>query len=129
LCKFLRGVFADIYRESADLLARVTGWEVTAEELRTTARRIVTTKKLYNIREGWTPEEDTLPPRFLSQALPSGVAAGASLPQQRLQDMIQAYYAERGWDAQGYVPTSLVQHFGLHDVLNLRDENGTRSVS
>src|SRR5437588_1180190 len=47
LCKFLRGVFADLYVESADLLSRVTGWDVTAEELRTTARRIVTAKKLY----------------------------------------------------------------------------------
>ena len=56
LCKFLRGVFADLFAEGADLLARVTGWDVTAEELRTTARRIVTAKKLFNLREGWTPD-------------------------------------------------------------------------
>ena len=36
LCKFLRGVFADLFAESADLLGRVTGWDVTADELRTT---------------------------------------------------------------------------------------------
>src|SRR5262249_47820744 len=53
LCKFLRGVFADLFAESADLLRAVTGWDVTAGELRATARRIVTLKKLYNIREGW----------------------------------------------------------------------------
>src|SRR5262249_14396724 len=54
LCKFLRGVFDDLYAESADLLARVTGWDVTADELRTTAGRIVTAQKLYNGRERWT---------------------------------------------------------------------------
>src|SRR5262249_36858994 len=58
LCKFLRGIFDDLYAEGAELLAAVTGWDVTAQELRTTGRRIVTAKKLYNIREGWTPAED-----------------------------------------------------------------------
>src|SRR5205807_1513779 len=54
LCKFLRGVFADFEAEAADLLRAVTGWDVTADELRTAARRVITSKKLYNIREGWT---------------------------------------------------------------------------
>src|SRR4051812_17716216 len=60
LCKFLRGVFADFYAESADMLRYVTGWDATADELRRTAQRIVAAKKLFNIRAGWTPEEDTL---------------------------------------------------------------------
>ena len=55
LCKFLRGVFQDLFAESAELLTCVTGWDVTAAELRTTAQRIVNAKKLYNVREGWTP--------------------------------------------------------------------------
>src|SRR5205085_7255981 len=78
LCKFLRGVFADLFAEGADLLARVTGWDVTADELRATARRVVTAKKLYNLREGWTPTEDTLPERFLSEPLPTAANGPAS---------------------------------------------------
>src|SRR5207249_1622670 len=101
LCKFLRGVFEDFYAESADLLRRVTGWDVTADELRTAARRIVTAKKLYNIREGWTPAEDTLPRRFLSQPLGNG--DGPCLPEERLREMIRSYYAARGWEADGRV--------------------------
>src|SRR5205807_3265158 len=72
LCKFLRGVFSDLFAESAALLSSVTGWDVTPDELRTTARRIVTAKKLFNVREGWTPAEDTLPPRLLSEGIPAG---------------------------------------------------------
>ena len=53
LCKFLRGVFTDPFGEWAALLASVTGWDVTADELRATARRIVLAKRVYNIREGW----------------------------------------------------------------------------
>src|SRR5436305_6576693 len=93
LCKFLRGVFADLFAEGADLLRRVTGWPVTADELRQTARRIVTAKKLFNVREGWTPAEDTLPRRFLSEGLAAG-RGEALLPAGRLREMIAAYYHE-----------------------------------
>jgi aldehyde:ferredoxin oxidoreductase len=116
LCKFLRGVFGDLFAEGADLLARVTGWDATARELQSVARRIVTAKKLYNIREGWTPAEDTLPRRFLSEGLPSGVSAGAVLPRERLRAMIRAYYAARGWTPEGDVPRELVEALQLTDL-------------
>lgn len=116
LCKFLRGVFSDFHAEAAELLRRVTGWDVTADELRTTAQRIVTAKKLYNLREGWSPAEDTLPRRFLSEGLPVGAADEATLPRERLQSMIAAYYADRGWDATGHVPSELIEQLQLGDL-------------
>jgi aldehyde:ferredoxin oxidoreductase len=106
LCKFLRGVFTDLYAESAELLRLVTGWDVTADELKATAKWIVTAKKWFNEREGWTPEEDTLPERFLSEGLPAGTAPGATLPRERLRAMIAAYYRERGWNEDGTVSLS-----------------------
>jgi aldehyde:ferredoxin oxidoreductase len=117
LCKFLRGVFTDLFAESADLLSRVTGWNVTAEELRTVTRRITTAKKLYNIREGWTAAEDTLPSRFLTAALPSGTSQAATLPRERLQRMIDAYYAARGWQSDGRVPQQLIDQFELAELM------------
>src|SRR6185437_11045157 len=116
LCKFLRGVFADLYAESAEMLRRVTGWDVTDEELRTVARRIVTAKKLYNQREGWNADEDTLPKRFLSEGLPVGGSVEATLPRERLSAMIAAYYVARGWDAAGRVPAAIVAELDLHDL-------------
>jgi aldehyde:ferredoxin oxidoreductase len=116
LCKFLRGVFTDLFAESAELLRHVTGWDVSADELSTTARRIVTAKKLYNIREGWTAAEDTLPRRFLSEGLPNGQAAQAVLPRERLQEMIDTYYAERGWDRDGNVPRDQIEALQLTDL-------------
>jgi aldehyde:ferredoxin oxidoreductase len=111
LCKFLRGVFTDLFAEAADLLNRVTGWDTTADELRQTAKRIVTAKKLFNVREGWTRAEDTLPARFLSEGLPEGAAPGATLPRERLQAMVRAYYRARGWSDEGQVTGA--SNFGL----------------
>jgi aldehyde:ferredoxin oxidoreductase len=108
LCKFLRGVFTDIWSESAELLTNVTGWDVTADELREVARRVITARKLFNIREGWTPAEDTLPKRFLTTALPAGSAPGAALTEERLRAMIAAYNSARGWSAEGFPSAGVV---------------------
>lgn len=102
LCKFLRGVFTDFLRESAEILRLVTGWEVTAEELRQTARRIVTAKKRFNILAGWTPAEDTLPERMLQQALPDDTRA--QLSADRLAALVRAYNLARGWSPEGWIP-------------------------
>ena len=115
LCKFLRGVFSDLFAESAVLLARVTGWDVTAKELLTVAQRIVTAKKLYNQREGWTAAEDTLPKRFLSEGLASNTAVEATLPRERLEAMILAYYIARGWKDDGRVTVDTLEMLHLQE--------------
>jgi aldehyde:ferredoxin oxidoreductase len=120
LCKFLRGVFTDLFTESAEMLRFVTGWDVTAEELRTVARRIVTAKKLYNQREGWTAAEDTLPPRFLSEGMSAGERE-TRLPRERLQAMITAYYRARGWNEEGEVPPAQIAELGLSDLAEFQD--------
>jgi len=97
LCKFLRGVFTDFYGESAGMLRAVTGWDVTADELRDTARRIVVTKRQVNLLAGWTPAEDTLPQRFLDAPLPDDPAA--TLSRERLEELVAEYHRQRGWNA------------------------------
>lgn len=100
-CKFLRGVFRDFFEETADILRRVTGWDVTAEELRQTARRIVNSRKRFNILAGWTPEEDTLPQRLLTTAISEDQQA--SLSGEQLQRLIRAYNRARGWSEDGWL--------------------------
>ena len=75
------------------MLRHVTGWEVTAEELHDTARRIVAVKREFNVRAGWTPAEDTLPQRFLDQPLPGD--ASAMLTHVRLQELVAEYHRQR----------------------------------
>jgi len=101
LCKFLRGVFDEFYGDAADILRLVTGWEIDAKELRTTAAGIVTAKKQFNILAGWTPAEDTLPERFLSTALQDD--AEARLTTERLSSLVRAYNLQRGWSEEGWI--------------------------
>ena len=94
LCKFLRRALTDFYGEAADMLHHVTGWDVTSEELRETARRIVAAKREFNVLGGWAPEEDTLPERFLTTPLPGD---SAILTRETLQALVAEYYVQRGW--------------------------------
>jgi aldehyde:ferredoxin oxidoreductase len=95
LCKFLRGVFEDFYSEAARMLQLITGWDMTADELHDAARRIVATKRQFNLLAGWTPAEDTLPDRFLDAPLPADPSA--ALSRERLQDLVAEYHRQRGW--------------------------------
>jgi aldehyde:ferredoxin oxidoreductase len=113
LCKFLRGVFTDPFGEWAELLSAVTGWDVTGAELRATARRVVMAKRVYNIREGWRPEDDWLPERLLNEpvSLPSGRVA--TLTADRLRAMIDSYYKKRDLDHEGRPDQSIVDDLRL----------------
>ena len=113
LCKFLRGVFEDRVAGMAELLRPVTGWDVTTGELLETAGRIVTAKKAYNIAQGWTPAEDTLPRRFFEEPLGDGESAGARIDPDRLAAQIEAYNLRRGWTAEGYVSGERLAELGL----------------
>lgn len=111
LCKFLRGVFTGSgdpdapWPEWARLLSLVTGWDVDAAQLRATARRIVLAKRAYNQREGWRPEDDWLPPRLLDQPLTVASGRTARLTPERLRAMVDGYWAARGLDEDGRVPS------------------------
>ena len=101
VCKFLRRCFSDFYAESAQILNTVTGWSLSGEDLRRVGERVITIKKLFNIREGWRSEDDWLPERLLTETLSDGPAQGSYLTPLELQEMIYGYYSARGWDEKG----------------------------
>ncbi|MGH7855636.1 MAG: aldehyde ferredoxin oxidoreductase family protein [Candidatus Binatia bacterium] len=113
ICKFLRKCFNDFYGEAAELLSGVTGWSCSDTELARTGARIHTLKKLFNIREGWRPEDDWLPERLLRETLPTGVARGVGLSSDELRQMIQSYYQAREWDENGFVPEDKLRQLGV----------------
>ena len=116
-CKFLRKAFDDFYGESAGIYEMVTGWPMSPEELKVAGERISNLKKLFNLREGWTRADDTLPPRTLQEALPTGVSQGVGLTRDDLDMMVQSYYRARGWTDDGLIPEAKIRELGLEDVV------------
>jgi aldehyde:ferredoxin oxidoreductase len=81
--------------------------------LREAGERITNLKKLFNLREGWQRADDTLPPRVLTEPLPTGVASGTTLSADELEAMIASYYAARGWTAEGHIPLEKLEELGI----------------
>lgn len=103
LCKFLRGVFDDRFAAMGEMLRLVTGVDHSVEDLRKAARRIVTAKKLFNIRQGWTPAEDTLPDRFMNDPLENKTTGPSVLSRSKLVTLIAQYNLARGWTEEGCI--------------------------
>lgn len=103
LCKFLRGVFEDRFAAMAEMLRLVTGIDHSVQQLRETAQRMVTARKLFNIRQGWTPEEDCLPDRFMNDSLPNESRGSVMLDRQKLRNLVTRYNLSRGWTEDGWL--------------------------
>ena len=123
-CKFLRKAFDDFWAESATSLSLITGWEVSPDELRQAGERINNLKKQFNVREGWTRKDDTLPERVLTEPLPDGAAAGVGLREEDLHMMVSAYYQARGWNSDGTIPDSKLLELEIGDFRVSREVVG-----
>ena len=94
----------------ADLLTATTGVKVDSEELLKVGERIWNLQKLYNIKRGFGRKDDTLPARLLTEPLKEGAPAGQV---SRIHEMLDEYYALRGWDAEGIPTKEKLRELGL----------------
>jgi aldehyde:ferredoxin oxidoreductase len=85
------------------IVRAVTGWDTSTVELMNMGKRALTMARVYNLREGFTAEDDWLPPRFFSPAT-SGPLSNTAVKPDKLRNAIQTYYMMMGWDHNG-VPT------------------------
>ena len=98
LCKFVRRALTDFYGDSVEMLRAITGFDFDQEGLRKAAEKIHHLKKIFNQRQGWRMEEDTLPARFFA----GGEAADAEgIDPAEFAAARKSYYDYRGWDARG----------------------------
>lgn len=106
ICLFT--TFAIGLPEIAGQYREAVGSDESDEEILLKGERIWNLEKRYNMAAGI--EADTLPPRLLREALPSGPAKGKV---SELQTMLAEYYEERGWTADGVPTPEKLQQLGL----------------
>jgi aldehyde:ferredoxin oxidoreductase len=87
----------------ADITAAVTGWDTGVMEQLRVAERVLTTARLFNIRQGLTAADDRLPQRFF-QSKTDGALANKSLNQEKMEKAKRYYYTLMGWDAITGIP-------------------------
>ncbi|MBN2223065.1 MAG: aldehyde ferredoxin oxidoreductase C-terminal domain-containing protein, partial [Deltaproteobacteria bacterium] len=84
----------------AEIVEAVTGWHTSEMELLRISERVMTVARLYNIREGFTADDDRLPDRFFHPKT-SGVLSDAALDRDEMDRAKKYYYRLMGWDEKG----------------------------
>jgi len=97
----------------ANYFQAVTGESISKNDFLTIAGRIETLIRIFNLREGFTRNDDTLPYRTLFEPLPDGPARDQFIGKENFDRMIDDYYTCRGWDSAGVPTAATLQKYGL----------------
>ncbi|MDY6964478.1 MAG: aldehyde ferredoxin oxidoreductase family protein [Halobacteriota archaeon] len=90
MCKF--SSFALSGEEYAGMLSAITGVNFTSEDLMKVGERIWNVEKIFNLKEGFSRDDDTLPDRFFGKG---------GIDKREFDRSLEEYYRFRGWDEDG----------------------------
>ena len=85
----------------ADLLNAATGSNHTGNSLLKVGAKITELARKYNLRNGRTHNDDTLPERFFQEESLSGFMKGKKIDRKVFNNLIQEYYKLRNWNVKG----------------------------
>jgi aldehyde:ferredoxin oxidoreductase len=77
-----------------------------------TAERIITMYRLFNVREGFSAEDDRLPARFFQPAK-DGALSNTSLDHEEMEKAKYYYYHLMGWDDKGHPMPQKLEELGI----------------
>ncbi|MFC2099146.1 aldehyde ferredoxin oxidoreductase C-terminal domain-containing protein, partial [Bacteroidota bacterium] len=84
----------------AELVSNVTGWDMTTEELITTAERGIVMSRLFNAKCGITSKDEVLPERVFTP-MTNGAIEGTMIDREQFEEAKTIYYHMTGMDEMG----------------------------
>jgi aldehyde:ferredoxin oxidoreductase len=85
------------FRDLVGIVDAITGRETSLFELFKVGERRLDMFRAFNIREGYSPSDDTLPGRYFA-AIESGPKKGIKLDHEQFEEAKRLYYRMAGWD-------------------------------
>ncbi len=110
-CDF--GAFGVTSKSYVRMFQAATGRSVDARFFDTLGERIWNQTRLFNLREGLTPDQDRLPKRIVAEPLPGGPHKGRRISEADMAVMLADYYQQRGWDKNGHPTEDKLQSLQL----------------
>ncbi|MCS7170980.1 MAG: aldehyde ferredoxin oxidoreductase family protein [Aquificaceae bacterium] len=96
------------------LVNAVMDWELSMEELYRLGERAYTLERLFNIREGFSKKDDTLPRRIVEETSERGYRT----TQEELNKMLEEFYLAFGWDMQGRPTHEKLAELSMEEFLD-----------
>lgn len=107
------------YEQAAQALSGATGVEYSVRDVLAVGERAQTLARLFNLREGFTAEDDVLPRRVMT-AFEEGPIAGEGIAEEDFFRFRRQWYRRMGWDPETGEPTEArLEALGLRDLLEI----------
>jgi len=112
------GMSLDFY---APAMTALTGVTYSWQDLLHISERIWNLTRMYWVREvaGFGRVWDAPPPRFVEEPAVGGVTDGKLTSPEAAQQMLDYYYQQRGWDANGIPTSETLQRLGLAELVRV----------
>ncbi len=109
VCTFAGALFTKGF--TVEAVSSIFPEPLSESDLNEAGERIMCQERLFNMREGLSRKDDTLPSRLLSEPKPDGPTKGAVVPLEELKD---SFYKAMGYDPSTGNPTDKVlEQFGI----------------
>lgn len=114
LCKFgARNAFANDWNNIVELVNAATGFGYTVEGLKMVGARSWTMERLFNLREGFSKKDDTLPDRMFETPIHDGPSKGAVVDREDFSRELEEYYQLWGWTKDGVPTKETLEKLGI----------------
>lgn len=90
--------------EVLNAVRAASGWNLTVEELSRIGERATNLARAFNVLNGFSRKDDTLPER-LFQPLENGALAGVAIPKLEFEQTMTELYKYKGWNPDSATPT------------------------
>ena len=100
------------YIQKTEMIRAVTGWKTTMWELMKVGERTLNMARVFNVREGFTKNDDWLPERFFHPKT-SGALSETAVDPTKLEKARSTYYEMMGWDENGVPKRAKLQELDV----------------
>ena len=126
ICRLFWGELDITPEEIVESLNRITGWGVGAEEVLRTSEMIWNLNRCHYLERNRADGRtfDYPPARSWEDKIPSGPGKGKGLSREQVEQMLDEYYAARGWDRRGNPTREVLEDLGLKDAADNLEKIG-----
>ena len=108
------------YIQKTEMVRAVTGWKTTVWELLKVGERTINMARVFNVREGFTRNDDWLPERFFHPKT-SGALSETAVDPAKLEKARSTYYEMMGWDENGVPRRAKLEELDVAWVAQMLD--------
>lgn len=101
----------------AEILNKITGWDVTYDELMKVGERVFNLQRVFNYRlKGWDAKDDRFAGTLAYEPGTIGIYRGKLVP---WDATMKEYYSIRGWSSEGIPTRAKLSELKLDDILGV----------